>query len=68
MSQQWAVTPKRNFRVPDDVWNAAKARADAEGTNLTAVLVAALIEYGQGKPTTERAPRPSAGREDARGK
>jgi predicted DNA binding CopG/RHH family protein len=38
-------TPLRNLRVPDDLWQAAKAKAAAEGTTLTAVLVAALRRY-----------------------
>lgn len=38
-------TPMRTFRVPDDLWHAAKARSVAEGTSVTAILVAALRTY-----------------------
>jgi hypothetical protein len=52
------VTPRRNLRVPDDVWDAAKAKAAAEGTTVSAVIVAALREYaGLPRPTTETGPR-----------
>lgn len=53
-------TPARKFRVHDDVWHAAAARAAAEDTTVTAVLVAALEAYG-GTPTpvVPRAPRGS---------
>jgi hypothetical protein len=35
----------RNVRIPDDVWFAALAKARAEGTTLTAVILAALRKY-----------------------
>ena len=38
-------TPLRNLRVPDDVWQAAMAKARAEGRTLTDVLVAYLRRY-----------------------
>lgn len=38
-------TPIRAVRVPDEVWDAAKAKAQAEGTNVSAVVLAALHEY-----------------------
>lgn len=59
-------TPSRKFRVHDDVWNAAAARAADEGTSVTAVLVAALEAYG-GTPTPDvpRAPRGSRTKADA---
>ena len=38
-------TPVRNVRVPDALWEAAKARAAAEGRTLTDVIVAALHRY-----------------------
>ena len=40
-------TKVRHIRVPDDVWEAAQARAHAEGTTASAVAVEALREYGQ---------------------
>jgi hypothetical protein len=41
-------TPIRAVRVPDDVWNAAKQRAAAEGTDVSAVVRHALRRYGDG--------------------
>lgn len=38
-------TPLRNVRVPDEVWDAARARAESEGTTVSAVVLAALREY-----------------------
>lgn len=38
-------TPLRNIRVPDDLWQQAKEKAEKDGTNLTEVLVAALARY-----------------------
>jgi predicted HicB family RNase H-like nuclease len=40
-----AATMPRAVRVPDDVWRAALAKAQAEGTTLTAVVVEALRRY-----------------------
>ena len=41
-------TPPRSVRIPNDVWDAAKARAEAEGTTVTAVILRALIRYAKG--------------------
>jgi hypothetical protein len=38
-------TPKRYFRAPDELWDAAKAKAQAERTTLTAVINEALRRY-----------------------
>lgn len=38
-------TTVRNFRVPDETFLPAKARAEAEGVTLTSVLIDALIAY-----------------------
>jgi len=35
----------RSLRIPPDLWQAARAKAAAEGTNLTAVVVAFLRRY-----------------------
>jgi len=35
----------RSVRVPDDLWNSAKAKALAEYTTLSAVIVQALLKY-----------------------
>lgn len=40
-----AKTPLRNLRVPDDLWDAARAKAEAEGRTVTDVLIAALKRY-----------------------
>ena len=39
------ATMPRNVRVPDEVWFAALAKARAEGTTLSAVVIAALRKY-----------------------
>jgi uncharacterized protein GlcG (DUF336 family) len=38
-------TMPRAIRVPDEVWKAALAKAQAEGTTVTAVVVEALREF-----------------------
>lgn len=38
-------TPNRNIRVPGHLWNAAMAKAQAEGRTLTDVLLAYLRRY-----------------------
>lgn len=43
-----SATPPRSVRVPDVVWQAASARAKAEGTTVTAVILAALTRYAKG--------------------
>lgn len=39
------ATPLRSLRIPDEVWTAAVEKARAEGTTVTAVVVAALRRY-----------------------
>jgi hypothetical protein len=39
------ATMPRSLRIPDDVWHAAVAKAKAEGTTVTAVVVTALRRY-----------------------
>jgi hypothetical protein len=46
-------TLPRSLRIPDDVWQAALAKARDEGTTLTAVVVTALRKFA----STERTPR-----------
>ncbi len=49
-------TPLRSMRIPDDEWNAAGEAARANGTNLTAVIRAALRDYAdttKTPPTSE---------------
>jgi Arc-like DNA binding domain len=38
-------TPQRNVRVPDAVWQRAKARAEKEGRSISDVLRECLDEY-----------------------
>jgi hypothetical protein len=38
-------TPVRNIRVPGHLWQAAKAKAKAEGRTMTDVIVAYLRRY-----------------------
>jgi len=41
-------TPPRTVRIPDPIWNAAKARAEREGTTVTAIILRALTRYAKG--------------------
>jgi hypothetical protein len=38
-------TPGHSVRVPTEVWDAARARADRDHTTVTAVIVRALRRY-----------------------
>lgn len=38
-------TPRRTIRVPDALWDAAAAKAEAEGTDLSTVIRKALERY-----------------------
>jgi hypothetical protein len=40
-----AVTPARHVRVSDDLWDAARRCAEAEGETMTAVIVSSLRSY-----------------------
>lgn len=42
-------TPQRSVRVPDEIWHAAKERADAEGRTLSDVVREALAAYAKRK-------------------
>lgn len=49
-------TKHRSIRVEDALWDPAKARADAEGVNLSEVIREALVEYvreGEDAPEVE---------------
>jgi predicted DNA-binding protein len=41
-------TPIRNIRVPDDIWQRAKARAAAQGTTVSDIIQEALRKYAEG--------------------
>lgn len=56
-------TPSRNVRVHDDVWNAARAKAQREGTTVTDVVVARL-ERWTGVKTPDAPPRPRKKQQD----
>ncbi|MEV5138415.1 hypothetical protein AB0K71_05655 [Streptomyces syringium] len=53
-------TPKRNIRVSDTLWKAAKKKAKAEKRTITDVVVAALRRYVTGERL-----RPVSGEADA---
>lgn len=38
-------TPIRNIRVPDDLWDAAKAEAERRHETVTAAIIRALRRY-----------------------
>jgi hypothetical protein len=40
----------RHIRVPDEIWDPAKARTFAEGTNLTTIIKAFLRDYVSAPP------------------
>lgn len=40
-------TPQRSIRVPDDVWEAARAEAESRGETVTDVIVRALKRYAK---------------------
>ncbi|MBD8056671.1 ribbon-helix-helix protein, CopG family [Rhodococcus ruber] len=42
-------TPLRNVRVPDELWDAARERAEAEGRHVSDVVREALHRYAKGK-------------------
>ena len=39
--------PVRSFRVPDEIWDMAKARAAAEGVSISHVIVLLLVGYAE---------------------
>lgn len=43
-------TPKRNIRVPDSTWDAARDRAAEEGRTIAAVVNSYLTRYGAELP------------------
>ena len=38
-------TPPRSVRIPDELWDAARVTADANGETITDVVVRALTRY-----------------------
>lgn len=42
-------TPLRNVRIPDELWDAARQRAEAEGRHVSDVVREALHRYAKGK-------------------
>jgi hypothetical protein len=49
-------TPTRGIRVPTDLWDAAKAKAAAEGRTVTEVIVSFLRWYVAGPPGPDDRP------------
>lgn len=39
------TTPVRHIRIPDTLWNAARTRAAAEHTTITAIIIRALHHH-----------------------
>lgn len=42
------TTPPRSVRIPDHIWQAARERAERDGTTVTAIILRALTRYGKG--------------------
>lgn len=40
-----STTPIRNIRVPDQLWDAAKAEADSRNETVSAAIIRALRNY-----------------------
>lgn len=45
MTPNQPKTPSRNARIPDYPWFPAKAKAEANGTTVSAVIREKLVEY-----------------------
>lgn len=56
-------TTARNVRVPDDVWDAAKIRADIDGTTVSAVVLAFLRQWSAAEPPRDTVLLDDSGRE-----
>lgn len=39
------ATPHRTVRVPDELWDAVKVKAEAEGVTVTEVIIKALERF-----------------------
>jgi hypothetical protein len=50
-------TPMRGVRVPDDVWDAARAEAQRRKEPLARAIVRLLRTYGKPRPATKATPR-----------
>lgn len=42
-------SPVRTFRVADEIWDRAKARAQQDGSTMSSILLAFVDGYGLGK-------------------
>lgn len=49
MSVQTKGTPIRTVRIAEDLWQAAHAKAAREGTDLSAIMRQALMDYVAGQ-------------------
>ena len=47
-------TPNRVIRVPDDLWNAARARAERDGTTVSHIIRDRLKRYVNTPPKEKR--------------
>jgi predicted transcriptional regulator len=50
-------TPPRSIRVDDELWNAVKATAAAEGRTVTDVVTSALRRYVKSRAVTTTPPQ-----------
>jgi Ribbon-helix-helix protein, copG family len=52
-----SATPLRAVRVPDELWHAARAEADREGSTVSDVVRDALAAYVAERKESRRTPR-----------
>lgn len=46
--------PVRTIRVPDDLWDAARAKAAERGVTVSSIMQGALAEFAYGEDDDER--------------
>lgn len=51
------ATPLRSFRVTDDIWYAARKRAQQEGVSVSELIVTILDAYGQNRLDIQKKPQ-----------
>jgi hypothetical protein len=59
MAQSYAGTKLHAMRISDEIWAAAIARSAADGSSVTAEVVAFLKAYGAGERYVLRAAEPA---------
>lgn len=48
------ATMPRSLRIPGDLWIAAVTKATREGTTVTSVVIAALVQYVTDEPASKQ--------------